>query len=67
MIATESEMKKVHWTSRREIIGSTKVVIFVMIALSILLFVVDLLFLAAFSAAGVLKGGGVMEALKGLF
>lgn len=67
MIATESEMKKVHWTSRREIIGSTKVVIFVMIALSVLLFVVDMLFLAAFSAAGVLKGGGVMEALKGLF
>src|SRR5436305_8297203 len=26
-IATESEMKKVNWTSRKEIIGSTKVVI----------------------------------------
>jgi preprotein translocase SecE subunit len=67
LIATESEMKKVHWTSRREIIGSTKVVIFVMIALSVLLFVVDLLFLAFFSAVGVLKGGGVMESIKGLF
>src|SRR3712207_7866772 len=27
LIATDSEMKKVNWTSRRELIGSTKVVI----------------------------------------
>src|SRR5690606_24976417 len=28
LIATDGEMKKVNWTSRRELIGSTKVVVF---------------------------------------
>jgi preprotein translocase SecE subunit len=43
-IATESEMKKVNWTSRKEIIGSTKVVISFMFIVAIFLFFVDLLF-----------------------
>ena len=30
LIATDSEMKKVNWTSRKELIGSTKVVIIFM-------------------------------------
>ena len=57
MIATEGEMKKVNWSSWREIIGSTKVVIVCTILLAVLLFVVDLLFQILFTAIGVLKAG----------
>jgi len=56
LIATEGEMKKVNWTSRKEIIGSTKVVIFVLVVMSVLLFVVDLFFMFFFNRIGVLKG-----------
>ncbi|MGB0714352.1 MAG: preprotein translocase subunit SecE [Phycisphaerae bacterium] len=58
MIATEGEMKKVSWSSRSEIIGSTKVVIFFTIVMATLLFLVDLLFSQVFSWIGVLKTGG---------
>lgn len=61
LIATEGEMKKVNWTSRREIIGSTKVVVFVLVAMSVLLFVVDVLFMILFSWMGVLKGRGLLD------
>ena len=47
-IATESEMKKVSWSSRKEIIGSTKVVIVTTLIMSIALFMVDLLFVRMF-------------------
>jgi preprotein translocase SecE subunit len=55
MIATEGEMKKVHWSSRREIVGSTKVVILFTILLAIILFIVDLIFMSFFSWIGVLR------------
>jgi preprotein translocase SecE subunit len=55
MIATEGEMKKVNWSTRREIIGSTKVVILFTILFAVFLFVVDLVFQFLFSAIGVLK------------
>ena len=55
LIATEGEMKKVSWSSKREIIGSTKVVIMFTIMLALLLFVVDLFFQLVFSNLGVLK------------
>ena len=42
MIATESEMKKVSWSSKREIIGGTKVVITTTLILALLLWAVDL-------------------------
>ncbi|HEV8292506.1 MAG TPA: preprotein translocase subunit SecE [Tepidisphaeraceae bacterium] len=54
-IATESEMKKVNWTSRKEIIGSTKVVIGFMFLIAALLFVYDQYFTRIFFLAGVLK------------
>ena len=54
LIATEGEMKKVSWSSRREIVGSTKVVIFTTFALAILLFVVDFLFSRFFVKIGVI-------------
>ncbi len=55
MIATEGEMKKVSWSSRREVIGSTKVVILFMVVMAIVLFVVDIAFMLFFSSIGVLK------------
>jgi len=67
LIATEGEMKKVNWTSRREIIGSTKVVIFVVIAMTVVLFLVDLFFMGFFSGIGVLKGPGFMQTVRAMF
>ncbi len=55
LIATDSEMKKVNWTSRRELIGSTKVVILFMFAIAIILFVLDLLFNTVFYSIRVLN------------
>jgi preprotein translocase SecE subunit len=48
LIATDSEMKKVNWTSRRELIGSTKVVIGFMFSIAICLFLLDLFFNTVF-------------------
>ena len=53
-IATEGEMKKVSWSSRREIIGSTKVVILFTFLFALLLFIVDMIFKMLFTAIGVL-------------
>lgn len=55
MIATEGEMKKVSWSSKREVIGSTKVVILFTLLMAMSLFVVDVAFQALFRALGVLK------------
>ena len=55
MIATEGEMKKVSWSSRTEVIGSTKVVILFTVLLAVLLFVIDLVFQTGFRSIGVLK------------
>jgi preprotein translocase subunit SecE len=44
LIATDSEMKKVNWTSRKELLGSTKVVIIFMFLIAFLLFAIDVLF-----------------------
>lgn len=41
LIATDSEMKKVNWTSRKELMGSTRVVILFMFLIALFLFVVD--------------------------
>ncbi|HSI34666.1 MAG: preprotein translocase subunit SecE [Phycisphaerae bacterium] len=57
LIATDSEMKKVNWTSRRELIGSTKVVVFFVILISALLFVLDIVFGSLFQLIGVLESG----------
>ena len=57
LIATESEMKKVSWSNRAEVIGSTKVVIIVTLIMSFLLYSVDWVFVQFFSWAGVMGGG----------
>jgi preprotein translocase subunit SecE len=54
LIATESEMKKVSWSSRREVIGSTKVVIIITLIMSFLLYSVDWVFVQFFSWTGVM-------------
>ena len=55
LIATDSEMKKVNWTSKRELIGSTKVVIFFMFLIAFLLFAFDIVFGYLFYFLDVLK------------
>jgi len=58
LIATEGEMRKVNWSTRREIFGSTVVVILISFSIAILLLVSDVLFSAFFRFIGVLKTGG---------
>ena len=55
LIATDSEMKKVNWTTRRELIGSTKVVIVFMILIALILFGFDTFFGYFFWLIGVLQ------------
>ncbi len=55
MIATEGEMKKVSWSSKREIVGGTKVVIATTFILALILWMVDLGFLRFFTWVGVLQ------------
>jgi preprotein translocase SecE subunit len=55
MIATEGEMKKVNWSSRKEVWGATKVVILTVFALGLILAIVDLVFILFFSGIGVIR------------
>ena len=55
MIATEGEMKKVNWSTRREVWGATRIVIVTLFALAIILAIVDALFILLFSQIGVLQ------------
>jgi len=57
LIATDSEMKKVNWTTRKELIGSTKVVIVFVILISAILFLLDVLFGYFFQLIRVLEFG----------
>ena len=65
LIATEGEMKKVNWSTRREIWGSTKVVIVFTLFLAFLLFTVDMVFMSFFSAINVLQGPSPLRSLFG--
>jgi len=55
LIATDSEMKKVNWTTKKELMGSTKVVIGFVVVVAVLLFVYDMFFQFLFWAIGVLS------------
>jgi preprotein translocase subunit SecE len=55
MIATESEMKKVNWSSKREIMGSTWVVIGLTVFLALVCFTFDSLFQWIFQVMNVLE------------
>ena len=48
MISAEGEIKKVSWSSRREIAVSTMIVIFVVILMAIMLFAADMVFKSLF-------------------
>ena len=65
MIATEGEMKKVSWSNRKELFGSTKVVILFTVMLAVILFTVDIVFMTFFNAIGVLRGASVTELFFG--
>lgn len=65
MIATEGEMRKVNWSSRKEVIGATRVVIVVLLAMGFFLFIVDLLFIFFFEMIGVLHIGVLQRLISG--
>jgi preprotein translocase SecE subunit len=48
LVATEAEMKKVNWSTRREIIGSTQVVLMLAFFIAMLAFVFDRIFFFLF-------------------
>lgn len=54
-IATEGEMRKVNWSTKHEVIGSTWVVIGISLIITAVLFSSDLVFSTFFKAIGVLK------------
>lgn len=64
MILTEGEMKKVNWSTRREVFGATRVVIVTVLALASILFAVNLLFIFLFESMKVLRIG-MLERLFG--
>lgn len=55
MIATEGEMKKVNWSTRREVLGSTWVVIGLTVFIAIMIGILDSLFYAFFEFVHVLE------------
>ena len=55
MIATEGEMKKVNWSSRREILGSTWVVIAMTLFIAVYCFSFDFVFQIFFRFIDVLE------------
>ncbi len=57
LIATEGEMKKVNWPTRREVFGSTWVVVAFLIITVAILFSADLLFAWIFQSIGILDVG----------
>ena len=57
LIATDSEMKKVNWTTKKELIGSTKVVIFFVFLIAAILFLMDIVFGYFFQLIKVLEFG----------
>jgi preprotein translocase subunit SecE len=55
MIATEAEMKKVNWPTRREVVGSTWVVICGSLMMAVLLFGIDVVFAWLFRTIHILQ------------
>lgn len=55
LVATEGEMKKVNWSTRKEILGSTWVVIGLTAFIAAMIFVIDQIFYFISSAANVIE------------
>ncbi len=64
-IATEGEMKKVNWSTRQEVVRSTKVVIVTVVLMGVFLFIADVLFMEFFSFIKVLKTPSMLQRLLG--
>ena len=58
MISTETEMKKVNWPTKKEIVGSTWIVICGTILFALILAVIDVIFGYLFIWIGILNAGG---------
>jgi len=58
MIETEGEMKKVNWPAKKEVISSTKVVIFTFIAIAVIIGAIDILFRFFFRFIGIITTQG---------
>ena len=58
LIATEGEMKKVNWSTRREITGSTWVVISLTFIIASLIALLDLFYSMIFTTLNVLESAG---------
>lgn len=58
LIAVEGEMKKVNWSSRKEIMGSTYIVISMTVFIALCCFVLDLIFARISALAGILEYAG---------
>jgi preprotein translocase SecE subunit len=56
LVATEGEMKKVNWSTRQEVVGSTVVVIMLAALIALFCKVWDILFAAFFISVDVLDG-----------
>jgi preprotein translocase subunit SecE len=57
LIATDGEMNKVNWTSRKELMGSTRIVIIFLFAIAFILFFIDVFAGFFFQLIGVLRSG----------
>ena len=55
LISTEGEMKKVNWPARREVTGSTWVVVWCVVLLAALLYLCDLVFVYVLTGIGILE------------
>jgi preprotein translocase SecE subunit len=58
LIATDSEMKKVNWSTRREVTGITQVVIIAFFMIAAVIFVIDYLFSVFFGLIHVIRSAG---------
>lgn len=54
-VATEGEMKKVNWSTRREIVGSTALVLIISTSLALLCWVLDTVWAIGMRSIGVLE------------
>ena len=55
LVATEGEMKKVNWSTRREVVGSTIIVLFISFVIALLCASFDLVFAWSFTIIDVLE------------
>jgi preprotein translocase SecE subunit len=58
LIATEGEMKKVNWSTKREVYGSTGAVVVTAVFLALFCWVLELVFVFVFQNIGVLPNAG---------